>query len=791
MLLSEKWLADYVETGVAIKEFTDKMTLSGSKVEGYETEGHDLKNIVVGKLLTIERHPDSDHLWICSVDTGAEPLQIVTGAQNLKEGDIVPVALDNAVVSGGKQIKKGKLRGVVSCGMLCSLSELGLTTHDFPYAIEDGIFVLGDDCCQTLGMDIREAIGFNDTITEFEITPNRPDCLSVIGLAREAAATFDAPLTMPKTIVKKMNGFVSDYLSVAIEAPDKCYRYCGAVVQNVRVAPSPLWMRERLRASGVRPINNIVDITNFVMLELGQPMHAFDLRYVDDASIIVRTAKDGETITTLDGTVRALDPSMLVIADTQKPIAVAGVMGGEFSGIMNDTTTIVFESACFNGLSVRTTAKKLGMRTEASARYEKELDRTLCDFALLRALSLVAELDAGDVVGGIIDCYPSKAQPITIPFDPEWVNRFIGINVSAEKQKCILEKLEFKVENGQILVPSFRGDILHQADISEEIARFYGFENIPNRDLSGVADGRLTDKQMLENRLTALMTGFGASEIQTYSFISPKAYDKILLPADSAKRRCIVIQNPLGEDTSVMRTTALPTLLDVLARNYNNRNAEAFLFELATTYLPNGENELPLEPLSLVAGLYGENVDFFTLKGVAEELLSVLGIKNVRFLALSDNPSYHPGRAAAITVNGEPLGVLGEIHPDVLDNYGIAVKCYAFELSFDGLFAHTAADRTYSPLPKFPAMTRDLALVCDKKTSAGELAEAIETAVGKQLESVRLFDIYEGAQIPEGKKSLAFSLVMRSPDRTLTDEEADATVKRALKALSALGASIR
>ncbi len=792
MLLSEKWLADYVETGVGQKEFADKMTLSGSKVEGYETEGHELKNIVVGKILTIEHHPDSDHLWVCTVDAGADsPVQIVTGAQNLKAGDVVPTALDNSVVHGGKTIKKGKLRGILSGGMLCSLSELGLTAHDFPYAIEDGIFVLGDDCDQTLGMDIREAIGLNDTVTEFEMTPNRPDCLAVVGLAREAAATFGAPMRLQKPVIKKMTGFVSDLLRVAIEAPDKCYRYCGAVVQNVRVKPSPRWLRERLRASGVRPINNIVDITNFVMLEFGQPMHAFDWRYVNDASIIVRNAKDGETITTLDGTVRALDPEMLVIADAEKPIAVAGVMGGEHSGIMDDTQTIVFESACFNGISVRATAKKLGMRTESSSRFEKELDRSLCDFALMRALSLIEELDAGDVVGGMIDCYPSKAQTVTIPFDPDWVNAFIGISVSAEEQKQILETLEFKVEDGQILVPSFRGDVLHQADISEEISRFYGFENIPDRVLRGVADGRLTDRQRQEAKITALMLGFGATEIQTYSFISPKAYDKIALPENSAKRRCVVISNPLGEDTSVMRTTALPTLMDVLARNYNNRNPEAFLFELATTYIPNDEDTLPDEPLSLVAGLYGDKTDFYTLKGVAEELFNALGITGVCFTAFSDNPSYHPGRAAALTVGGKTLGILGELHPDVLENYGIEVKCCAFELSFDILFENISAARAYKPLPKFPALTRDLALVCDKTLAAGSLAAVIEKAVGKMLESVKLFDIYEGSQIPKGKKSLAFSLVMRSPDKTMTDQEADGAVKKALKALSDLGAQLR
>lgn len=584
MNLSKRWLHDYVNLDVSDQQFADDMTLSGSKVESFETEGADIKNVIVGKVVSLVKHPDSDHLWICQIDVGAKDnIQIVTGAQNLKVNDVVPVAMDDSFVSGGHHIKKGKLRGVESNGMLCSLGELGLTIHDFPYAIEDGIFVLGDDCDKTLGKDIHEAIGLDDVITEFEITSNRADCLSITGLAREAAATFDSKLVIPEPAVNKTHGDVNDFLSVEIKEPSLCYRYAGAVVENVRVKPSPRWMRERLRACGVRPINNIVDITNFVMLEYGQPMHAFDLRYLDGHKVIVRKALDGEKITTLDGVERALKPEMLVIADENKPVAVAGVMGGEYSGIMDDTTTIVFESAMFNGVSVRRTAKALGMRTEASARYEKELDATGCLRSLKRALQLVEELDAGDIVGGVVDCDHSDKTPVTLPFEPEWVNNFIGIDVSAEEQKKILEKIDFKVENGVITAPSFRNDIEHQADISEEIARFYGYDKIPDRALSGVADGRYTDRQKLEKLVTDVMLSEGLSEVCTYTFISPKQYDKLRLPADSPRRDSVKITNPLGEDTSIMRTTAVPSMLDVLSRNYNNRNPKAAMFEIAVS----------------------------------------------------------------------------------------------------------------------------------------------------------------------------------------------------------------
>ena len=794
MDLSRRWLMDYVDVNdINEKTFADDMTLSGSKVESWSTEGEELKNIVVGQILSLERHPDSDHMWICSVDAGDDaPIQIVTGAQNLKVGDYVPAALHNSVVHGGHKITKGKLRGVESCGMLCSLGELGLTVHDFPYAIEDGIFVLGDDCDRTPGMDIKEAIGLNDTVTEFEITPNRPDCLSVVGLAREAAVTFGRKLTVPTNEYKTAGGDVKDLLhSVTIDAPDKCYRYAGAVVKNVRVKPSPKWIRERLRASGVRPINNIVDITNFVMLEYGQPMHAFDLRYLDGGRVIVSNAAEGESITPLDGIERRLSPEMLVIADENKPVAVAGVMGGEFSGIMDDTNTIVFESACFYGPSIRKTAKKLGMRTEASGRFEKGLDPDGCLMSLKRALQLVEELDAGDIVDGVVDVYPNPKQQTVIDFCPDWVNNFIGINVSADEQKKILTDLEFEVKDGKIYVPSFRSDVEHKADISEEIARFYGFDKIAVRELQGAADGGLDDFQKFEKLIVSRCIALGLSEIVTYSFISPKAYDKIALPSDSALRKCVVISNPLGEDTGVMRTSMIPSMMDTLSRNYNNRNLSAFLFENGKVYIPNGEDELPDENRTLSIGMYGDGIDFFTLKGKVEALFAAAGVVGYDVEPVTDNPTFHPGRTARFTVGNEEVALLGEIHPDVAENYSIGTKVYVASISVDKLFKYQHTKRVYKPSPRFPALTRDLAVVCDRITPVLLLEKLIAKAVGKTLEHISLFDVYQGEQIEKGKKSVAFSLRLRAADKTMTDAEADEAMNKAIKALDAVGAELR
>ena len=799
MILSRKWLEDYVDTkDISNKEFCDAMTLSGSKVEEYKTEGSELENIVVGRIDSLERHPDSDHLWICNVNIGkGEDVQIVTGAQNLSVGDYVPAALPGATVYNRhehclEKIKKGKLRGVESNGMLCSFDELGLTQNDFPYAAADGIFILGEDCERTPGLDIHEAIGYNDTCVEFEITSNRSDCMSVTGLAREAAATFGREFRLYEPEVKPGHGDVNDHLKVQIFEPDKCYRYSGAVVENVRVKESPRWLRERLRASGVRPISNIVDITNYVMLEYGQPMHAFDLRYLEGNEVNVRNAKNGEKITTLDGVERELNDTMLVIADKNKPVAVAGVMGGEYSGIMDDTTTIVFESACFNGISVRRTAKALGMRTEASSRYEKERDPGATMRALKRALELVQELDAGDVVNGVEDCFVKPKDEVKVKFDYKWINDFIGIDLSEEEQKKILEKIEFRFDDdGNIIAPPFRNDIEHIADISEEVARFYGYHNIPNRQLSGVANGKLTDSQKFIKSINETLISCGCSEISTFSFISPKAYDRIRLAKDDAKRNSVVIMNPLGEDTSIMRTTILPSMLEVLARNYNHKNASASLYEIGTVYEPTQAGKLPVEKQKAVIGLYGNAADYYTLKGIVEKLLYTLNTAEYDIVPVSDNPTFHPGRTSEFRIGDQVLATLGEVHPEAAENYGIDERVYIAEIDVETAYENKMAARTHKALPKFPAVTRDLAFVCDRDIPVLTLEKEIRGAVGKTLESVKLFDVYEGEQIESGKKSVAFNIQMRSADKTLTDEEADAAMKRIVKTLGKMGISLR
>ncbi|MGI6248517.1 MAG: phenylalanine--tRNA ligase subunit beta [Acutalibacteraceae bacterium] len=792
MKLSKKWLKDYYDYSVSDKEFADNMTMTGSKVEGIEIEGAMLSNIVVGQVITVEPHSNSDHLFVCSVNVGGNKnIQIVTGAQNVCAGDFVPVALDNSTIHGGKTIKKGEIRGVESNGMLCSLAELGLTVMDFPYSISDGIFILGEDCVKTPGMDIRESIGLDDTVFEFEITSNRPDCLSVIGLAREASASFGDLLQIDEPVTPSGKGNINNLLEVSISDSGKCYRYIGAVVENVKVEPSPRWLRERLRASGVRPINNIVDITNYVMLEYGQPMHAFDINLVENRKIIVRTAAQGEKIVTLDGIERSLTPDMLVIADSNKPIAIAGVMGGEFSGILENTTTVVFESASFNGANVRSTAKKLGMRTESSSRFEKQLDPNACIKAMNRALELVKVLGAGEIITGLADCYPLPKTCTEIPFNTDWINEFIGINLSYSQQENYLNLLGFSVENGNVIVPTFRQDIEHLADLSEEIARLYGYENIPNRELTGIADGRLTQMQSFEVLVSDTLLSCGYTEVQTYSFYSPKCLDKILLPEDSELRNYVKILNPLGEDTGIMRTTALPSMLEVLAYNFKHKNTAAKLFEIATEYHPVSEEELPDENPKLIIGAYGHENGYLMLKGCIEELFDVLGIINFSFSADNSNISYHPSRCALISVDGDNVGLIGEINPLVSDNYEVNTRFYVAELDMELLFKAKNLLKLYTPMPKFPPVDRDLSLLCDKNTPVQKLKELISEAVGELMESIELFDIYEGKQIPADKKSVAFSLRLRSAQKTLTDEEADALMNNAIKTLSSHGITIR
>ena len=791
MNLSMRWLKEFVALDeMPMRDFTEAVTISGSKVEGYEVEGAEIDKVVVGRVLSIEAHPDSDHLVVCRVEVGNEaPLQIVTGAANLKAGNLVPAALDGSTLPGGKKIKKGKLRGVESCGMMCSLGELGLTKHDFPYAIEDGIFVLQEDCRP--GDPICGAIGFDDTKVEFEITSNRPDCFSVIGLAREAAATFQKPLALHTPVVKAGHGSCEGLLDVKIEAPDLCSVYSARVVKNVRVKPSPRWMRERLRAMGVRPINNIVDITNYVMLEYGQPMHAFDLRFIGGGKIRVRRSAAGETITTLDGVERTLTPDNLVIADESRPVAIAGVMGGEYSGIMDDTATIVFESACFNAASVRVTARSQGMRTDASARYEKGLDPNNCLPALERACELVELLDAGDVMDGVLLDGSPSGERRKIGLEPEWINRFLDISLSAEQMKEILAPLGCEFEGETILVPTFRPDLQHKADIAEEIARFYGYNRIPGTAISGGAQGKYSPRQKFEAAVNSTMRALGLSEIMTYSFISPKYYDKIRMPADHPLRKSITIRNPLGEDTSIMRTVALPSMMETLARNYNNRNPAAALFELASEYIPTEPDKLPIEKATLIGGMYGGGADFFTAKGIAEQLLEQLSVTGYEIAASSEEFSYHPGRCAVLTIGGKRLGVIGELHPKVAENYGISERVYSFSLDVNMLYQYANPVKTYTPLPKFPAVSRDLALICDDGIPVLTLEKAIVRGAGRLLEKIKLFDVYKGEQIEAGKKSVAFSIILRSNDGTLTDEQTAGVLKKVMKELEKAGASLR
>lgn len=816
MNLSMKWLADYINVDVPIKEYCHALTMSGSKVEGYEIEGKEISNVVVGKILSVVPHENSDHLVVCQVEVGKDaPVQIVTGASNVNAGDIVPVALDGSTLPGGVKIKKGKLRGVESNGMLCSLGELGLDKRDFPYAIEDGIFIMQEPC--RIGQDIQSAIGLDDTSVEFEITSNRPDCLSVIGLARETAATFDLPLHIPVPSFKGVDGDINKLLKVDIHNTEKCKRYCAGIVKNVKIGPSPRWMRERLRASGVRPINNFVDITNYVMLEYGQPMHAFDLRYVEGAHINVRNAAKGEKIMTLDGVERELSEDMLVIADEKKPVAVAGVMGGEYSGIMDDTTTVVFESAYFEPTQVRRTSKALKLKSDASARYEKGVDPLISMVCLKRAFQLVEELGAGEVLRTVIDCDHSDYVPSEVEFNPAWINSFLGTNISSSTMTGYLNRLSFSVEGGKVIAPSFRIDIGCKADIAEEIARIYGYNNIPSSDFRGVAKAEFTAEQKFIRTLRNTVVSLGGYEIATYSFVSPKYFDKIRLPEDSKLRNAVKIVNPLGEDTSVMRTTTIPSMLDVLSFNYNNRNEKACLFEISKEYIPaekekpyiNGDTlasggkkhryaySLPDEPQKLTLGMYGGGADFYTMKGMIEQLLEELGISDVDYVRAGDCDVFdekyalHPGRSAVILKDGIHLGIMGEVHPEVQDTYKLGTKTYAAKLNIDELMSAASGRITYQPLPKFPATTRDLSLICDDEIPVAELEKAIKGAVGKILEKVTLFDVYKGKQIEDGKKSVSYSISMRSHEGTLTDEQADGAMKRVLKALSALGAELR
>lgn len=793
MNLPMSWLNDYMDIDVEPKEYADRLTMSGSKVEGYENMGESVQNVVAGKVLTCVDHPDSDHLHVCTVAAGTgEVLQIVCGAPNVKAGIIVPVALVGAVLPDGK-IKKGKLRGVESCGMLCSHDELGITEDMLGYEPEYGILILPDDT--PVGKDIRDIFGMNETVVEFEITSNRPDCFSIIGLARETAATFDKKFTIPEVKFSENNENIDDTLSVEVLDKDKCKRYCARMVKNVKIGPSPAWMQERLRACGVRPINNIVDITNYVLLEYGQPMHAFDLRDLADNKIIVRRAQDGEVIKTLDEQDRTLTSDDLVIADGRRAVAIAGVMGGFNSEVKDDTTTVIFESATFDGASVRLTAQRVGLRTEASSRYEKGLDYNNTVPAVERACQLVEELACGENIGGMIDVMGNVTDMKSLPFRPDKINAFLGTDISTEQMVKYFDALEIKTDlnNMTVTPPSFRPDLEGEADIAEEVARFYGYDKIPVTLLSGEATcGKKTDRQQAQDKIMETLTAMGMYEIYTYTFTSPSIFDKLNIPSESALRNTVKISNPLGEDTSIMRTTTIASMLDILSRNYNYRNASAKLFEIGKVFIPTEDGRLPDEPFKITMGMYGDNADFFDLKGVCESLFNNLHVKGVKYEAVTDNPTFHPGRCAKISAGGKTIGIIGEIHPAVIRKYGIETPVYIAELDFENVFLNIKSELKFKELPKYPAVTRDIAMLVDKAVPVADIEAVIEKASGKTLESLTLFDVYEGKQIPEGKKSVAYSAIYRASDRSLTGEEVQKVFDKAVKNLEGqLGAQLR
>ena len=786
MKLNRKWLhEDFVDLShVSDKEYVETLTVFGQKVETYERMDAEIKNVVVGKVVSIVPHPNSDHMFICQVDVGAdEPVQIVTGAQNVHQGDLVPAALHNSWLPGGVHITKGKLRGEVSNGMLCSFAELGLTQNDLPDAYADGIWILSDEDCKP-GEDINKVIGNDDTIVDFEITNNRPDCYSIIGLARESAAAFGLPMRHHEPVVKGSDaGSIFQYLDVEVPAEALCNRYSSRMVANVKIGPSPKWLRQRLRANGVRPINNIVDITNYVMLEYGQPMHAFDYRYVASGKIVVREAEEGETLTTLDGSVRPLKKGMLVIADDTKPIGLAGIMGGENSEIKDDTTMVVFESANFNGTSIRQTALALGMRTEASGKFEKNLDPMMTIPAVQRACELVEMLECGDVLDGTIDIVNYVPQPKDLPLEVDKINRLLGTEISKEDMVKYLNRLEIEVEGDTIHVPSFRPDLNLMADIAEEVGRSFGYNEIPTTAFKNATQGGYTPEMKLEAKAGALCRSLGYSEIITYSFVSPAVFDQIRLPADSSLRGAMRIQNPLGEDTSIMRTIALPSMLEILGRNNSYHNKSVKLYELAKIYLTVPGEPLPQEPKMLMLGSYGAKESFFTLKGELEAIFAGLRLQKATYHAVKDNPSYHPGRCAAVCVGGADVGVMGQVHPLVAANYGIDSEIYCAEINFSKLMELQLPDATYTPLPKYPGVTRDLALICDEAVTVAQIEDAITASAGKLLRGVKLFDIYRGTGVPQGKKSMAFSLELRADDRTLTDTDSEGVVSKVLAAL--------
>ena len=785
MNISRNWLKEFVDIEASDREYAEVMTIAGQKVETTTRLDETIQNVKVGRVLSIVRHPNSDHMWICQIDVGeAEPVQIVTGAQNVRQGDLVPAALHNSYLAGGVHITKGKLRGEVSNGMLCSIQELGLTHNDFPDACEDGIWILNDEDAH-VGQDINEVMGSDDSVVEFEITNNRPDCYSLIGLARETAAAFNVPLKLHEPVVRGGGpGVLPELLDVETPDPDLCLRYTARMVRNVKIGPSPKWLRQRLRAAGIRPINNIVDITNYVMVEYGQPMHAFDDRYVGGGKIIVRRAGGDQVLTTLDGNPRKLTPDMLVIADETRPVGLAGIMGGENSEIAADTADVVFESANFDGTSIRKTALALGMRTEASAKFEKNIDPMLTLPAVNRACELVELLGAGEVLDGVIDILNCVPQPVTLPLEPQRINALLGTDIPEADMIEYLRREQVPVVDGQIQVPSWRPDLRRMADVAEEVARFYGYNEIPTTLMRGATTrGGYSPAQKLENLAGAAARALGYSEIITYSFVSPSGLDLIRAPKDDPRRNQIKLLNPLGEDTSVMRTTGIPSMLDILSRNYAYHNKSARLYELAKIYLPVAGEALPNEPKLLMLGSYGPGEDFYALKGTVEGILKQLNTLPAVFEAVTDDPTFHPGRCAALLVGGKPIGKLGQLHPLTARNYGMDCEVYCAELNFTELLTVLAPEKTFQALPRFPATSRDLAVVCEEAVTVGALEACITKAAGKLLREIKLFDVYRGVGIQAGRKSAAFSLIFRAEDRTLSDTDVEPVMDKVLKAL--------
>ncbi|MBE7027318.1 MAG: phenylalanine--tRNA ligase subunit beta [Ruminococcaceae bacterium] len=795
MKVAMSWFNDFTDiSDIEPKQYADALTMSGTMVEGVEALGAELVNVVTGKITEITKHENADSLQVCMLDVGnGEPLQIVTGATNVKVGQIVPVALHGAKLAGGVTIKKGKLRGVVSNGMLCSHEELGITVEDLGYEPEYGILILNPET--PIGIDIKEVFGLNENVIEFEITSNRPDCQSVIGLARETAVTFNRPFNLKKPVAEGNSEDVNDFAKVDVMDKEYCPRYCARMVKNVKIGPSPAWMVKRLQASGIRSINNIVDITNYLLLEYGQPMHAFDLRDISGSHIIVRRANDGEKITTLDEVERTLDSSMLVIADEKRAVAVAGVMGALNSEVKEDTTTVLFESANFDGASVRVTAKKLGMRTEASAKYEKGLDANMTLDAVNRACELVEMLGAGEVVGGVIDVHGELSQGRTLDLCPDKINKFLGADISTEFMVDTLRRLDFEVDTDKMTVkaPTYRADIESQADLAEEIVRIYGYNNIESTLMSGnVTTGGKNAKQSFEDLVKKALTSQGMYEIMTYSFTNPNVFDRLFIDKNSPLRNVVTITNPLGEENSIMRTTTVSSMLEILEKNYKQRNAYAPLFEIGKIYIPQDGELLPKESEIVTLGMYGDDVDFYTIKGMVEGLFDIVAAKDYKFVPKKDNTTYHPGRCAEIYFGTNLAGYIGQIHPKISKDYGIDAECYVAELDFSMLFDASNHKQTYKKLPKYPAVSRDIAILVDDSVLSGDIEDIIKRAGGKLLDNVELFDAYKGAQIPQGKKSMAYSATFRADDRTLNEEEITKVMDKILKNLkNNLGAELR